>query len=387
MNGIELPIEQDDDVDELSRPNKDLVVYSRDWTVQTIISQIEQGNIDLNPSFQRRNAWKDDKRLRLIESLLLKYPVPEIVLAERSDKKRSFIVIDGKQRLQTIAGLYLSETYNIWNENKFGYSKNIPELSKVALNDFLTGKAYSDLKRELDNSDIRCTIISNYDNEDILYDIFYRLNTGSTPLSSQELRQVLNKGGFSEYLISLTNTNLPVHKVLDIEKADDRLMDVDLVLRTLAFYTNGYNYRGSQKLFLDNYVNALNQDWQNKICETDRNVNEIMNSIDFLSNIINYINIGRKISNNAFDWRFNKMLFEVQVLYSTRMKNPLINPATISHYKEGLEILLSDPEFSSSIESSTKTIDKYKIRFSKYEAFINSVFPGSVSFTSPFVGL
>ena len=56
-----------------------LRVYSRDWTVETIYSQIQQKNIDLDPKFQRRNAWNDNKRTRLIESLITGMPVPEIV--------------------------------------------------------------------------------------------------------------------------------------------------------------------------------------------------------------------------------------------------------------------------------------------------------------------
>ena len=84
-----------------------LVVYSRDWTVETIYNQIEQENIDLDPKFQRRHAWQDDKKTRLIESLITGMPVPEVVFAEHPKKKRSFIVIDGKQRLLTIAGFII----------------------------------------------------------------------------------------------------------------------------------------------------------------------------------------------------------------------------------------------------------------------------------------
>ena len=77
---------QDIDDIECLKDSTDLIVYSRDWTVATILSQIEQENIDLSPGFQRRNAWNDDKRSKLIESILIGYPIPEIVLAE--DKKR-----------------------------------------------------------------------------------------------------------------------------------------------------------------------------------------------------------------------------------------------------------------------------------------------------------
>ena len=57
----------------------------------------------------------------------------------------------------------------------------------------------SEDQRGLRNADIRCTIISNYKDVGVLYDIFYRLNAGSVPLSSQELRQVLNRGPFADF--------------------------------------------------------------------------------------------------------------------------------------------------------------------------------------------
>lgn len=69
-----------------------LVIYSRDWTIETIINQIESGNIDLDPSFQRRNVWNNNKRSKLIESLIVGYPVPEVVLAEVPGKKNSILL-------------------------------------------------------------------------------------------------------------------------------------------------------------------------------------------------------------------------------------------------------------------------------------------------------
>ena len=72
--------------------SENIKTYSRDWTVETIYNQIRQGNIELNPKFQRRNAWTDEKRSRLIESLILKLPVPSIVLAESHTEKNKFVV-------------------------------------------------------------------------------------------------------------------------------------------------------------------------------------------------------------------------------------------------------------------------------------------------------
>jgi hypothetical protein len=61
----------------------DAVLYSTDWTVETIISQLTKGNIELNPRFQRRDAWTMKGKGRFIESVILGLPIPQLVLAEK----------------------------------------------------------------------------------------------------------------------------------------------------------------------------------------------------------------------------------------------------------------------------------------------------------------
>ena len=78
------------------------VLWSTDWTCETVVSQLERGNIELNPTFQRRSAWTDKKQSLFIESLILGLPIPQLILAEDKNRKGSFIVIDGKQRLLEI---------------------------------------------------------------------------------------------------------------------------------------------------------------------------------------------------------------------------------------------------------------------------------------------
>ncbi len=77
-------------------------LWSTDWTAETVLSQLRRGNIDLNPSFQRRSAWAESKQSLFVESLMLGLPIPQLILAEDRNRKGSFIVIDGKQRLLAI---------------------------------------------------------------------------------------------------------------------------------------------------------------------------------------------------------------------------------------------------------------------------------------------
>ena len=129
---------------------KNLIVFSRDWTVETIASQIDRGNIDLNPKFQRRNAWNDTRRSKLIESLLLGLPVPEIVLAEDKNRKNSFIVIDGKQRLLAIAG-FVEPSKNIWDSPKLKGLRSRKDLNGSSYKDFFVGDTETQDARDLLN--------------------------------------------------------------------------------------------------------------------------------------------------------------------------------------------------------------------------------------------
>jgi hypothetical protein len=66
------------------------------------VRQLDRGNININPSFQRRDAWTAARKSKFIESLILGLPIPQLVLAENKNQKGSYVIIDGKQRLLSL---------------------------------------------------------------------------------------------------------------------------------------------------------------------------------------------------------------------------------------------------------------------------------------------
>lgn len=101
----DLPLDQQEDSTDLNlQPDwfAGPTLWSTDWTTETIISQLRRGNINLNPRYQRRNAWGAIRKSLFIESLILGLPIPQIILAEERNQRGRFIVIDGKQRLLAI---------------------------------------------------------------------------------------------------------------------------------------------------------------------------------------------------------------------------------------------------------------------------------------------
>ena len=375
--------EEYQDIDDIQETNENsnLIVFSRDWTVATILSQIEQGNIDLNPGFQRRNAWNDNKRSKLIESIMIGYPIPEIVLAENKNKRNSYIVIDGKQRLLTIAGFKKPEVYQYW-------TKKIPKTT--GLTSSYNQKTYKDIDsnpdmlRIFENSALRCTVISNYPSDESLYDIFYRLNSGSTPLSSQELRQALNKGPYSQFLISVTDEDNILRQVMTIKEPDKRLRDVEVLLRCMSFLKYAKDYKGNLLQFLDNTMHIFNVLWKTEETEIKALERKVMDTIYKLIEVFGACDIvARKYKNGERNKQFNRVLLEVLVYFFDKVDETKLteenNRNFVLAYKKLFEV---DTDFQATIDGSTKNMENYKIRYSRIQDIVNEVY--GLKLVSPF---
>jgi hypothetical protein len=358
--------------DVFPKGESELVVYSRDWTIETIINQIDQKNIDLNPKFQRRNAWDDTRRSMLIESLIAGLPVPEIVLAEDPKKRKAFIVIDGKQRLLTIAG-FVDPTVGYWKKSELKNLKIREELNTKTYEQLKSDITLTDELREFKNADVRCTIISNFKSDDALYDIFYRLNTGSVPLSTQELRQVLHKGPFADYLVEKTNTLQPIHRVLGTSGPDNRLKDVEIVLRFIAIVLFGSRYQGNLKKFLDDAMESVTDDWINSKPKVETVYEDMNRAINNLTTVLGGGLVGRKFIEGAWESRFNRVLFEVEAFYFRRIPDNKLAGGK-KRFVSGLQKLFQDSEFRSSVEATTKTNDRYELRFRRFQKLVNDSF-------------
>lgn len=105
LEAAQIPDDQEDesDLSGLGDPSTfEAVVAATDWTTETILKQIERKRLNLDPEFQRRDAWTRSRKSRFVESLIVNGPIPQMVLAERSGQRGSYIVLDGKQRLLTL---------------------------------------------------------------------------------------------------------------------------------------------------------------------------------------------------------------------------------------------------------------------------------------------
>ncbi|WP_295789664.1 DUF262 domain-containing protein [uncultured Microbacterium sp.] len=237
-------------------------VSGTDWTVETLVNQMRKGRIDLDPTFQRRNAWLANRKSKLVESIILGFPIPQIVLAEKPGQRGQYFVLDGKQRL-----LALRQYFALPDDNRDADFDPLI-LSGLEVLSELNGTDVGDLETQrpesfsaLENSTIRTVVLSNWNSESLLLSLFLRLNTGSVALSPQELRQALIPGEFMQWIDRTSGASPEIQKLLGISHPDRRMVDAELLLRHIAFSQSPLQYRGNLKAFLDDTSRTFTADW------------------------------------------------------------------------------------------------------------------------------
>lgn len=349
------------------------VVSGTDWTTETIINQINKNNIQLNPDFQRRDAWDKSRKSNFIESLILGLPIPQLVLAERKDQRGAYIVLDGKQRLLSIRQFAAEKHDQIYESLK---------LSGLEIRADLKGKNLHDLKEDanfyndvaaFENQPIRTVVIKNWPSEEFLYHVFLRLNTGSVQLAPQELRQALHPGDFVSYIDNVAPDNEAIKSILKLKKPDFRMRDNELLLRYFALKNFLPDYAGDLKKFLDNTCLIFNKDWgrvENMIIQQYESLNLAHKSILSIFDNNSY----RKWFAVGYEKKFNRAIFDIMAL---SFAFPEVRAAVVNREREVEDLFrrLCDGNYAflASIETTTKSLKSTYTRISVWFNELNAL--------------
>lgn len=366
---------------DLSKFNQ-AVIWGTDWTTETMARQLEKGNIDLNPSFQRRDAWSEQEKSRLIESLMLGFPVPPIILAENKQKKNSYLVIDGKQRLLSIRRFYSNVSEKEFKEKNLKEKDAFKQLKLKGLDilkDF-NGKTYSQMQVEnaeyinnLDNQSIRTIVIKNWPDEAFLYTVFLRLNTGSKKLSPQELRQALKPGAFLNFLDDETANSTAIKDMLNNKGADPRMKDIELALRFFAFKCFPDKYKGNLKEFLDYTCENLNGNWEAKEYIIRDLFAELEKSIVFLKDLFAPDAAFSRYTDGKSNGRFNRSIYEILTYYFSIKEVRIAVEKKKEEFVNKFVELNDNQEFVYAVSNTTKDINRVVIRFTKVSKILEDL--------------
>jgi hypothetical protein len=215
-------------------------IEKKPLTMDTCLRRLEQETIILNPYFQRNEVWTDEKKSRLIESLMLKIPIPMFYVS--ADEKGIYSVVDGLQRLSTIRDFVLGKVY--LKEKNPVLKGNGFKLQKLEFwGNKYDGCSFNQLPVDIQNrileTEFTLTVINPSTPEDVKRNVFKRINTGGEPLTSQEIRNALYFGTSSKLLKELAKTNEFLEATGYSVKVG-RMMEQELILRSIAFMVRDY---------------------------------------------------------------------------------------------------------------------------------------------------
>ena len=245
--GVE--VETDDDADDLDRPwrPEEIRVTTSNFSVRNVLDMIDDGELELAPGFQRNKVWSLRTRSRLIESILLKIPLPAFYFAQDNDGTMK--VVDGLQRLSTVHSFAREEGFTL---------HGLEYLSGEE------GKRFVELpalwQRRFHQTQLIAHVIDPQTPPQVKYDIFKRINTGGTPLNTQEIRHALSGQRSRDFLRQCAESEAFIAAVGERFRDHVRMADREMVLRFCAFRMLGpENYQRAMDPFLDS-ANSLLDD-------------------------------------------------------------------------------------------------------------------------------
>jgi uncharacterized protein with ParB-like and HNH nuclease domain len=211
-----------------------------------IMSMYERKEIVIKPAFQRYFRWNEEQRTRFIESILLGIPIPPIFVAE--DGNGVWELVDGLQRISTVLsffGVLSSEDQGIREKNNWA----LTEGEKVqALEGFTYETIPNQFRLNIKRATCRVEILRSNSAYDMRFELFNRLNTGGSPLTTQEIRNCIYRDispKFNDFLKELAS-NQDFRTLIDLSNEQyEQLYDEELALRFISLYQNIENVQTS----------------------------------------------------------------------------------------------------------------------------------------------
>ena len=337
-------------------------ISTRQPTVDLVVERMRHGEIDLAPEFQRAdNIWPMPTQSRLIESLLLRIPLPVFYMA--ADQDDNWQVVDGLQRLSALRAFVLDKTLRL--------------RGLEYLNQFDTC-CFDDLprpmQRRITETQLPCHVIEPGTPDEVMFNIFKRISTEGRPLVAQEIRHALNPGQARDFLAELASSD-EFLRATDSSVNPKRMADRECVLRFLAFRSFGEeNYAGKLDDFLASAMKSLNRHSDGHPALRA----DFCRAMSLASDIFGKRAFRKPTRPGYARWRspVNKPLFESLSVALAEVPEERIGELESRKQRivEDLaQLMKEDGEFLESITVGTQTTRQVKIRFGRMRRMIRGV--------------
>ncbi len=337
-------------------------IETKVMTVDLLLKRLKEQEIDLMPDFQREGGlWKEREQSRLIESLLVRIPIPAFYMDATNEDR--WLVVDGLQRLTVFKRFILDGTL---------------ELSQLEFLRQFEGMKFHQLprpmQRRIEETQVTVSLIQPGTPEDVRYYLFKRINTGGLPLTSQEIRHALNQGPASKLLAEVARDEVFIQATGGSLRAQ-RMADRECILRFFAFRLTSIEQYRSQDLdgFLNDAMRQMNKMEPASLEELSCSFRRAMKAAHDIFG--RYAFRKRTLSNDRMN-PINKALFETwSVNLSLRSDNEL---ACLTERREqvnqaSMKLLSEDREFDLSVTQATGDAKRVRIRFERVAELLRGV--------------
>lgn len=371
--GVYSGVESEDEISQIEQNKKEpfdtdsISITPKTVALDTVLRRIKNNTIKLAPDFQRSYVWNEQRKSQLIESMMLKIPLPMFYVSE--DKNGVWEVVDGLQRLTTIKDFILGKDFD---------GKGFKLSGLEFWSELYDSSDYFSLERNSNNikvinnimeTELSFIIINPETPEKVKRNIFKRINTGGMRLSSQEIRNALYQGRASKLLKDMVDNNA-YKTVVGATVKDDRMAGRELILRFLAFNLFGYiNYFGDMDEFLSNTMKAINGERTNgisaiEIPENDSIIKEFELGLERAHAIFGEHAFRKSLPGDERKTPVNKSLFELWLYLLVKAKDSSYKKIL---YKKNMLLceyasLLKNNEFMNSISRHGASVQGAKFR-------------------------
>lgn len=335
-------------------PLDSLLIRSESRSIHEVYRRITQGQYIMDPDFQRDFVWPHPKQSKLVESILMRIPLPVFYLAERHDGK--IIVIDGLQRLTTITR-YLEDKFSLRRLDK----------GNAALNGMKFSMLSTKLQNRIEDTQLILYLLDEKVPDKAKFDIFQRVNEG-TPLSRQQMRNCVYSGEATRFLKQLAAAQDFLEATAHGLSARS-MRDREVINRFMAFQVLGWEaYKGDMDLYLGEALDHMNHSLS--AANFEHLSEKFLLSMRNNFTIWNIHAFRKHEHSQSFRNIINIALFDV-LAYALASVPEAIAAEFAPIFRENLFTLLNDRNFSDAITNSTNGVDKVHCRFAQ----IKELFP------------
>ena len=356
-DATEKAIEGLGDEDNVARedyPMDTLLIRAENHTVYDVVRRISKNAIVMDPDFQRDFIWSPTQQSKLIESVLMRIPLPVFYLAE--DDQGRAVMVDGLQRLITFKRFLDGDLRLI-----------LPDRNE------LNHKRFDDLPPKLQNRVEDCNLIFYLIDasvpERVRLDVFERVN-GGVPLTRQQMRNGLFMGEATRFLKREVTTAIFLQATggsLNVKTMRDR----EFVNRFCAFQLLMLeDYKGDMDAFLAQALRTMNQSSSEELACLSRAFRNSLahNFMVFGKHAFRKRSLGQDKRNVL-----NASLWDVMSTGLTRYSKQQVE-TKIDDLRHGFDRLMNDDQFMDSITIGSSDVRKVRYRFQRSEAMFQETF-------------